>query len=69
MVEPACSHREMKMCPGVGGDILPGRCPHAVGVGDPQMVYRVPVPGFGVGDFPRRGGGPAHREEIHSLTC
>ena len=54
----ACPHREMKMCPGVGGRILPGRCPHAVGVGDPAHGVQGPqslawVWGISLG----RGGG------------
>ena len=33
--EPACSHFEMEVRPGVGGQILPSCGPHAAAVGDP----------------------------------
>ena len=62
--EPACSHREMKMCPGVGGRILSSCRPHAVGVGDPAhgvqwsqslaLVWGISLGGGGVRHSGRR---------------
>ena len=67
--EPACSHCEVEVRPGVGGQILPGCSPHVAGVGDPAHgVQGSRFPAL-LWEPPLGGGGLVHMEKIRSLTC